>query len=527
MSQENETRYRIALPGAIPKHLCDYSSACAHVIDTAKNPELKPYCYDFQSNVSLSYITDTNHLQNIRAQYQATPIWDAYLSECVRLMLHKSSKRQYLSFGAGGAHGLCYAGLLRAMASSGALPLLYQNMKGFSGCSAGAIAALFMACKATPETVEYHATSLDVLQLLERDIEYALSMDRPPYQSVHVENNRADTKSVTQGENNMTTMLEGRFTAKQSTKQLSQQSNGLASKRTDAAKSHFQSSTRDNTSSNETQVICPADGQPLTGIAKVLNLEINQFPSGLLCGLFLTEYARAALQAFSGDPDITFFELYKQTQKELYIVAADLDTCGPVYFSVYTTPDLPVHIALRASMSMPGVFPPVEWQGKLLTDGGLADAAAQGATPCQHTITFVIQPSQKCERSITGMLARMASVLCHSHHQLVQNTCAHTSTNRRTWPLVIEIPLAPFISNTQYASDPDTRMRCALWGETWFALWIQIVTVTCALSVCLIKPLCQKRQEPRSTRHGMSRRIRCAAQPRKHITLGLEINNAC
>lgn len=498
MSDDKGTRYRIALPGAIPKHLCDYSSACAHVVDTWKNPELKPYCYEFQSNKALSYLASTDHLQGMRARYQPTPVWDAYLSECVRLMLHKSFDRKYLSFGAGGAHGLCYAGLLRGMENSGALPLLYQNMKGFSGCSAGAIAALFMACKATADAVEYHAMTLDVLQLLERDIEYALSMDRPPCQRTDVQNNTVSTRSVTQREIGRTRMLEGRSNVTQNTQEGTQQSIGSAFEPADVGTSEFQGSTKDSATSSETQPFLPADGQTLTGIAKVLNLEINQFPSGLLCGLFLTQYARAALTVFCGDSDVTFLKLYEKTQKELYVVASDLDTCGPIYFSVYTTPDLPVHIALRASMSMPGVFPPVEWQGKLLTDGGLADAAAQGATPSQHTISFVIQPSPRCERSITGVLARMSSVLCHSHHQLVHNTCARAGSKRRTWPLVVEIPLAPFVSNTQYASDPDTRMRCALWGETWFALWIQIVTVTCALSICLIKPSLRNRPQARS-----------------------------
>lgn len=52
----------------------------------------------------------------------------------------------------------------------------------------------------------------------------------------------------------------------------------------------------------------------------------------------------------------------------LAIVATDIETGEKVVFR-----EGPVDIAVRASISIPGVFEPVKWKGKLLVDGGVVD----------------------------------------------------------------------------------------------------------------------------------------------------------
>lgn len=87
-----------------------------------------------------------------------------------------------------------------------------------------------------------------------------------------------------------------------------------------------------------------------------------QFPAGLIQGQKLTLMLRAlTLRA----RDITRFD---QLPIRYRAVAADLETGRAVVLDRGN-----LATAMRASMSVPGVFPPVEMDGKLLVDGGVAN----------------------------------------------------------------------------------------------------------------------------------------------------------
>ncbi|XP_072015107.1 uncharacterized protein [Amphiura filiformis] len=77
----------------------------------------------------------------------------------------------------------------------------------------------------------------------------------------------------------------------------------------------------------------------------------------------------------TGDPDITFFELYRKYGRELCITTTNLNQLDCVYCHVKTTPDLPIRMAIRMSLSIPGVFSPVKYNmyttSDLFVDGGL------------------------------------------------------------------------------------------------------------------------------------------------------------
>ncbi|XP_066265652.1 uncharacterized protein [Branchiostoma lanceolatum] len=67
------------------------------------------------------------------------------------------------------------------------------------------------------------------------------------------------------------------------------------------------------------------------------------------------------LEKYTGNPDITFKQLYEMNLKceELCIVVTNLDQLTEEYCHVKTTPDLPIRKAVRMSMSIPGLFEPV------------------------------------------------------------------------------------------------------------------------------------------------------------------------
>src|SRR5690606_25351558 len=58
----------------------------------------------------------------------------------------------------------------------------------------------------------------------------------------------------------------------------------------------------------------------------------------------------------------------EELNKKLVIVATDLKTGEEVIFNKG-----PLYKAIRASISIPGVFEPVEYQGRTLVDGGVVD----------------------------------------------------------------------------------------------------------------------------------------------------------
>lgn len=63
---------------------------------------------------------------------------------------------------------------------------------------------------------------------------------------------------------------------------------------------------------------------------------------------------------------------FKDIDKDIFITALEFETSEVKVFSKYTTPDMEIAQALRASSSMPGLLNPYEYQGKHLIDGDIA-----------------------------------------------------------------------------------------------------------------------------------------------------------
>jgi NTE family protein len=64
---------------------------------------------------------------------------------------------------------------------------------------------------------------------------------------------------------------------------------------------------------------------------------------------------------------------FRDLHGALHVAALDLITRQPFLFSTSTTPDAPLSTAVRCSMSIPGVWCPGRWKGKVLVDGMLSE----------------------------------------------------------------------------------------------------------------------------------------------------------
>ena len=88
-------------------------------------------------------------------------------------------------------------------------------------------------------------------------------------------------------------------------------------------------------------------------------------PSGLYSGAGIEQYLRKVLSEGDRTDDFRLLE------RELYLVATDLDTCERIVFGANDWDDVPISTAVRASTALPMVYKPVKVKDRELIDGGI------------------------------------------------------------------------------------------------------------------------------------------------------------
>lgn len=117
--------------------------------------------------------------------------------------------------------------------------------------------------------------------------------------------------------------------------------------------------------------------------ATMLALDLTRFEDGRLegptrliekygwyRGEVFHDWMGTQLQTKLGSATITFRELQAATGVDLRVVATDVSTHQPEIFSAATSPDEPVALAVRMSMSIPFFFAAVRANGRVYVDGG-------------------------------------------------------------------------------------------------------------------------------------------------------------
>jgi NTE family protein len=93
-------------------------------------------------------------------------------------------------------------------------------------------------------------------------------------------------------------------------------------------------------------------------------------PAGLYDGRSLETYVREALTSVGRSDD------FADLQRELYIVATDLNSGERVVFSKDENFDVPISLAVAASTCLPPIYKPVAIGNKVYVDGGLRGTAS-------------------------------------------------------------------------------------------------------------------------------------------------------
>ena len=91
-----------------------------------------------------------------------------------------------------------------------------------------------------------------------------------------------------------------------------------------------------------------------------------------------------------GSPDTTLGEVLSEYGKRLVIIVTELDTGKERYLTPEDDPDLPVRVAVRMSMGVPGLMEPVRYDSKdgktqhVYVDGGMCDDFPLNAIKANH-----------------------------------------------------------------------------------------------------------------------------------------------
>ncbi|XP_070567300.1 uncharacterized protein [Ptychodera flava] len=85
-------------------------------------------------------------------------------------------------------------------------------------------------------------------------------------------------------------------------------------------------------------------------------------------GKTMYEWLGQKFEAKTGNKDITFREAYLKYGKELCVVVTNVNQMDVQYCHVKTTPDMPIRVAVRMSVSIPGMYQPVRWCNGEYTD---------------------------------------------------------------------------------------------------------------------------------------------------------------
>ena len=106
---------------------------------------------------------------------------------------------------------------------------------------------------------------------------------------------------------------------------------------------------------------------------------------GLYRGDAFADYAKLLIASRTGNPNITFRELHEAATnpdspmydprfKDIVLTGSKISPPPELrLFNWRDTPDMPIWQAVRITMSFPGAFKAVEYQGEIFVDGGLKD----------------------------------------------------------------------------------------------------------------------------------------------------------
>lgn len=114
------------------------------------------------------------------------------------------------------------------------------------------------------------------------------------------------------------------------------------------------------------------------GLSRVMKGMFDLEPAAMAETLALTtgaaveQVCKDVVEKITGCRDITLAQFFATTRRRFVCVVTNLDTQYPEFWDHLTEPDMPLWLAIRATTSLPGIFPVVcTPDGRKLVDGGI------------------------------------------------------------------------------------------------------------------------------------------------------------
>ena len=98
------------------------------------------------------------------------------------------------------------------------------------------------------------------------------------------------------------------------------------------------------------------------------------------------------------------------------IQTTDLTHGRPICFSPHTTPDVEVGLAVSASAALPGLMTPVEWDGRILADGGAFVRLVDLPIGADRIVVSDVSSHDDTRRPITSLARAVGAYLRAREH---------------------------------------------------------------------------------------------------------------
>lgn len=139
--------------------------------------------------------------------------------------------------------------------------------------------------------------------------------------------------------------------------------------------------------------------EPITS-ALVIYDEV--FNKGLSDGSYFERWLTRMFKLKGFDEKTTYRQLYQVTGKELHCVLCNVNYGKTVIANHETMPNMPVVSSVKASMSIPFIYQPFEWDGDIYVDGGTMynypiEIFDEGC-PADKTLGFILSSKENILR---------------------------------------------------------------------------------------------------------------------------------
>lgn len=172
---------------------------------------------------------------------------------------------------------------------------------------------------------------------------------------------------------------------------------------------------------------------------------------------------QAFIDAMLGER-LTFAQLQQRTGKSLVVSATCVTTRAPVHFDVHTHPDMLVNLALRMSCSIPLLFAPVVYQGRMYVDGALCSRLPMHAVPRDVPALALLLTRPPAPPPVIDSLPMFLYALFDS--------CAQRSGTVGSdvgYPAVRVLPIAIQAEFAMFQPDMSPEAMRRLWQAGWQA----------------------------------------------------------